>query len=209
MLVPAIRRSFSFADSCNRRRGWQAGRSYSHQAASTGARIEYLLLKVTYHACAESGLLLSGLSVHVRMSRPDTPIPAAEPTEHLAKTSRPRPLFTANNRHHRSTTGVCCLRVAFARQIQATRTPPRRSAALQPCRVIKGVPSRLLPSLATTGQGFTPRGGHARPFRSRDRCYLTVLLTRRLHSSSRDDKVVDDNAEICGTGEPHRSRSLP
>jgi hypothetical protein len=139
MLVPAIRRSFSFADSCNRRRGWQAGRSYSHQAASTGARIEYLLLKVTYHACAESGLLLSGLSVHVRMSRPDTPIPAAEPTEHLAKTSRPRPLFTANNRHHRSTTGVCCLRVAFARQIQATRTPPRRSAAaLQPCRVTKG-----------------------------------------------------------------------
>jgi hypothetical protein len=73
----------------------------------------------------------------------------------------------------------------------------------------QGVPSRLLPSLATTGQGFTPRGGHARPFRSRDRCYLTVLLTRRLHSSSRDDKVVDDNAEICGTGEPHRSRSLP
>jgi hypothetical protein len=35
-----------------------------------------------------------------------------------------------------------------------------------------------------------------------------ILLTRRLHSSSRDDKVVDDNAEICGPGEPHRSRSL-
>jgi hypothetical protein len=54
--IPAFRRSFSFADSCNRRRGWQAGRSYSHRAASTGARIDYLLLKVIYHACAESGL---------------------------------------------------------------------------------------------------------------------------------------------------------
>src|ERR1700712_2733945 len=43
--------------------GGRQGDLIAHRAASTGARIGCLLLKVTYHTCAESGQLLFCLSV--------------------------------------------------------------------------------------------------------------------------------------------------
>jgi hypothetical protein len=119
--------------------------------------------------------------------------------------SRPRPLSTASSRHHRSTT--VCRWLLHARSKRDTNAAsPICCSALAAVPKSSRVPSRLVSQVA---KGLPHGVGHARPFRSRDRCYLTILLTRRLHSSSRDDKIVDDIAEFCGPGEPHRSRSLP
>jgi hypothetical protein len=140
--------------------GGRQGRSYSHRAASTGARIDYLLLKltsVTYHACAESGLSHSAY-LRRRMS---ACLVRILPYPHQNIWPRPNSGLAASTAFHSQqppSPEYHRLPVAFARPIQARHE--RRLADLLLCtcsraEVIKG----SFPSGFPSGQGFTPRGG--------------------------------------------------